>query len=171
MGSIRRTVARGLPRRGLHRRGLPRRGELLALAALTAVLIASVVWRPADDGGLILCAFRRLTGLPCMGCGLTRSFCAIAKGEVARAAAFHPLGPAVFAATVVYWARGLAAVAGFSQSVTRFDRVVERLYLPLVAVVTLIVGWVAQLILLGLDGRLAGLAHGGLLFRLLAGYL
>ena len=68
------------------------------LALLTVVLVLSVVWHPLDDGGFILCPFRRLTGLPCMGCGMTRSFCALAKGEVGRSIAFHPLGPIFFSA-------------------------------------------------------------------------
>lgn len=141
---------------------------MVGLAVLTAVLVASVLWRPADDGGFILCAFRRLTGIPCMGCGLTRSFCAIAKGEVGRAAGFHPLGPALFVAAVVYWARGLAAVSGLGERVAACDRAVVLLRLPLVAIVALTVVWILQLLLLGLDGRLAGLTHDGLLYRLFA---
>ena len=163
MEALRRTVGRGLQGRGPQGRG-----ELLGLAALTAVLVASVMWRPADDGGFILCAFRRLTGLPCMGCGLTRSFCAIAKGELWRAAEFHPLGPALFVTAVVYWARGLAAVSGLGERVAAFDRAVVRLRLPLAAIVALTVAWIVQLVALGLDGQLAGLAHGGLLYRLFA---
>jgi hypothetical protein len=122
-----------------------KRGEAVALGVITAVLVVSVVWRPPDDGGFVLCLFRRLTGLPCMGCGLTRSFCACAKGELARAAAFHPLGPALFAATVVWWARGVAAVAGLDAPVAAFDRAVRRWRLPVVAIAALAVAWVWRL--------------------------
>jgi hypothetical protein len=38
-----------------------------------------------------LCGFKRLTGVPCPGCGLTRGVTALAKGEVAHGLAFNPL--------------------------------------------------------------------------------
>lgn len=136
---------------GRERRALAR-GELAAFAALTAILAASVVWHPADDGGFVLCAFRRLTNLPCAGCGLTRSFCSMAKGDLPRAVAFHPLGPLVFAATLVYWARGVAILAGFGERVARFDRAVRHWRLPLAGIVLLLTVWVARLVVLGLDG-------------------
>ena len=125
-------------------RAVPR-GELIALAAITAVFVASYVYHPPDDGGFILCLFRRFTGLPCMGCGLTRSFCATAKGEVGRAFDFHWLGPALFLVAGVYWARGVALVAGFSEAVDRFDRTVSRWRLPYALVAALLVAWVLRL--------------------------
>lgn len=39
-----------------------------------------------------LCAFRRTTGLPCPGCGLTRSWVALGRGAVAESVADHRLG-------------------------------------------------------------------------------
>ena len=126
------------------RRPVPR-GELVAFAVITAIFVASVVWHPADDGGFVLCLFRRLTDLPCPGCGLTRSFCATAKGEVGRAFDFHWLGPALFLVAAVYWARGVALVAGFSEAVDRFDRTVSRWRLPYALVAALFVAWVLRL--------------------------
>ena len=140
------------------------RREVGVLATLTLVLAASVIWQPADDGGFILCAFRRVTGLPCMGCGLTRSFCAIAKGQAARAFAFHALGPPLFAAACVYWLRGAAFFAGRRGAVGRFDAAVRRWRIPLVALVLLLVVWVARLVALGLEGRLGELARQGMLW-------
>lgn len=43
-----------------------------------------------------LCAFKALCGMPCPGCGLTRSFVATAHFDLARGFAFHPLGPLLF---------------------------------------------------------------------------
>lgn len=37
------------------------------------------------------CPFLNLTGLPCAGCGLTRAFLYIAKGQLARAAYMNPM--------------------------------------------------------------------------------
>ncbi|OFW21887.1 MAG: hypothetical protein A3H97_08430 [Acidobacteria bacterium RIFCSPLOWO2_02_FULL_65_29] len=63
-----------------------------------AMLVASFVYAPwaLDESGPTLCPFRLLTGLPCPGCGLTRSFCALAQGDVRHAIAFHFLGPVLF---------------------------------------------------------------------------
>lgn len=44
----------------------------------------------------VLCTWRRLTGLPCPGCGLTRSFVLLAHGQVLAAFRANLLGPLVF---------------------------------------------------------------------------
>lgn len=40
---------------------------------------------------------RRMTGLDCPGCGLTRSFVSLAHGQWAAAWSYHPAGPLLFA--------------------------------------------------------------------------
>ncbi|MHB9078790.1 MAG: DUF2752 domain-containing protein [Pirellulaceae bacterium] len=47
------------------------------------------------------CTFLRLTGLPCPGCGLTRSFISIAHGQLREAWRFNPTG-ILFFAVVLY---------------------------------------------------------------------
>jgi len=39
-----------------------------------------------------ICMFRAYTGLPCPGCGLTRSLIAAAHGEIGLSFSFHRLG-------------------------------------------------------------------------------
>lgn len=39
----------------------------------------------------IVCYFKALTGIPCPGCGLTRAYLALFKGNLTRALFFHPL--------------------------------------------------------------------------------
>ena len=72
---------------------------LLAMIGLLTI-IASFLYAPHCDQGPILCPLRLATGLPCPGCGLTRSFCAMASGHVAQAFASHWFGPALFIAVV-----------------------------------------------------------------------
>jgi hypothetical protein len=51
------------------------------------------------------CPFRRTTGIPCMGCGLTRAFDWEAHGQVLRAFRLTPLGalaPLLCAGVAVY---------------------------------------------------------------------
>ena len=60
------------------------------LGALALVLLAAAL--PSQGAGVPLCLFRYLTGLPCPGCGLTRSFSCILHGDFARAYDYHPFG-------------------------------------------------------------------------------
>ncbi len=69
-------------------------------AAAGAVLAISFVYTPAEMPKLGLCLFRKLTQLPCPGCGMTRAFCAISHGEFAAAWGFHPFGFGIYALTV-----------------------------------------------------------------------
>jgi hypothetical protein len=43
-----------------------------------------------------LCGFREFTGLPCPGCGMTRSMAALTHGHWESGIAHHPLGPLLF---------------------------------------------------------------------------
>ena len=47
------------------------------------------------------CPFLTLTGHPCPFCGGTRSFAAMWDGRMSRAASLYPLGPLLFAGTLV----------------------------------------------------------------------
>lgn len=48
----------------------------------------------------VLCGFRRVTGLNCLGCGMTRSFAFMAHLQVLEAFRANPAGPALFAAAL-----------------------------------------------------------------------
>ncbi|MHB2015882.1 MAG: DUF2752 domain-containing protein [Candidatus Xenobia bacterium] len=45
--------------------------------------------------GIDICLFHRMTGLPCPGCGMTRSVVALLHGNVSEALAFNVGGPLV----------------------------------------------------------------------------
>jgi hypothetical protein len=49
----------------------------------------------------IVCPIRHFTGIPCPGCGMTRSFLAIARGDWHQAVAEHLFGPLLFASFVI----------------------------------------------------------------------
>jgi len=58
-----------------------------------------------------VCIFRRLTGVPCPGCGLTRSVVATAHLDIATALSFHVFGPLFFVICLTVF--GLATAQRF----------------------------------------------------------
>lgn len=83
-----------------------RKGELLPniviLIVCSAILGGALVgqvspfgYSQVEVGGIALpdiCMFRAYTGLPCPGCGLTRSLIAAAHGKIRRSFSLHRLG-------------------------------------------------------------------------------
>jgi hypothetical protein len=113
-------------------RPAPSRGlAILAFVWITAIVVVSVVWHPelASPYGnyFTLCGFKNITGLPCPGCGLTHSFCALAKGDVSNSLAFNFMGPVLFALLVVVWVRALAVMLRRYRFVESVDRAFDRL--------------------------------------------
>jgi hypothetical protein len=79
------------------RDGLRREGALLLLTSI--VIALSFAMTALKSSGLwvsIPCLFKKVTGLPCLTCGLTRSFSLTAHGQFAAAFRMHLLGPILF---------------------------------------------------------------------------
>ena len=87
-------------------------------AVLTGIFAASFVLPlPGSDGTIAhipsICPFYNLTGLPCPGCGLTRSFVSLGHGQWLESLHWHPLGwlialvlACLWVRNGVYWLRG-----------------------------------------------------------------
>jgi len=74
------------------------------LAVCLAVLAGAAILVPAQDGLTLFglrwpfsCRLHDTFGIQCALCGMSRAFCALARGDLAGGFAFHRLGPAVFA--------------------------------------------------------------------------
>jgi len=67
-----------------------------------AGLVLLYLWTPSDDLRYSLGLSRRL-GLPCPGCGMTRAFAHLAKGEWRAALSAHPFSPVLAAELVLGW--------------------------------------------------------------------
>jgi hypothetical protein len=52
---------------------------------------------PPDGIGVTICWFQSLYGLPCPGCGLTRSLTCISHLQFSKAWNYHPFGPLIYA--------------------------------------------------------------------------
>jgi hypothetical protein len=73
-------------------------GTVLLLSALLAVRGSTRVMVPRWNFTVPeLCMSRRLLGIACPGCGLTRSFISLAHGDVAAAWSYNPAGLVLFA--------------------------------------------------------------------------
>jgi uncharacterized protein DUF2752 len=75
---------------------------LAGLAGLAGLAVFHV-WTPSGDPATAICLMRRFFHLPCPGCGMTRAFAALAKGDWSAAAALHPLAPVVAFELVAGW--------------------------------------------------------------------
>lgn len=78
---------------------------VLAAISLVGLIIARVWPVPSVDGGEPTCILRLLTGLPCPGCGMTRSWVHLAHGDVLTAFEYNLFGPlamATAAGLVIY---------------------------------------------------------------------
>jgi Protein of unknown function (DUF2752) len=115
------------------------------VAAGAAGLLAFLVlhfWVPPEGARFVICPFRRLTGLPCPGCGLTRAFAHLAKGEWSAAVLDHPLAPLLAVEIFVGWLTwGLLATGRLRQ---RLGASMDRIVLWHAA--ALLVVWVGRLV-------------------------
>lgn len=91
----------------------------LGFAGLAAAQIAAAAWlvpqgetvvTPGGGSLGVTCPSHLLFGVDCPFCGLTRSFVALAHGDLGRALHFHPAGPLLFAGMLVFLA-GVVVVA------------------------------------------------------------
>jgi hypothetical protein len=103
-----------------------RKLALFGLVGLFAVFLASLLFRLPEGQYFTICGFKNFTGLPCPGCGLTHSFCALGKGDVADAFAFNLLGPPLFFVLVLLWIRSGCVLLNRIATVQRLDRIAGR---------------------------------------------
>ncbi len=71
-----------------------RHGVMLLLAAVVIGAAAQVTFFGWDVP--VMCTWRRILGIECPGCGLTRSFVFLAHGELVEGFRMNALGPPMF---------------------------------------------------------------------------
>jgi len=123
----------------------------LVFIGFGTVLAISYLYQAPPNPKTSLCAFYNLTHLPCPGCGLTRSFCAIAKGQFIAAFNFHLLGPTLFIATTLTWLASLLALFGTDKPIKFFYRLFTKdLSIKLFAVI-LATYWILRLSIIAIN--------------------
>ena len=83
---------------------------LSGLAGLAGLAVLHL-WTPSGDAATAVCLLRRFFHLPCPGCGMTRAFAALAKGDWAAAITLHPLAPILACELVAGWIAWGMAIA------------------------------------------------------------
>jgi hypothetical protein len=127
----------------------------LVVIVLAVILAAAVVVGQAElwfswfalDELPVACSFRRATGHPCPGCGLTRSWSALGRGALGESLAYHRLGWAVMLYTALQLARHALwlTLPGIRSTIDRTGRWLD--WGLVVLIVGLFVNW--GLVLLG----------------------
>lgn len=83
---------------------------LLAGVGAAAIAVAARADPATIESGPVICPFRLLTGLPCPGCGLTRSWVYLLHGDTSAAMTANPFGVVALCATLVLVVAVLGAV-------------------------------------------------------------
>lgn len=82
-------------------------GDALILVLCAGIVLVAAMLAPSAEAVSllgaevpVLCGWRRVTGIPCPGCGLTRSFTFMAHGDLWGGFRMNPLGPPMFLFTL-----------------------------------------------------------------------
>lgn len=74
--------------------------ETVAVLGVLGIGVAALLPASRIDHGPVICPFRRLTGLPCPGCGMTRSWVHLMHGQWHAALWANPFGVVAMAAVL-----------------------------------------------------------------------
>jgi len=121
---------------------------LFGLIGLFAVFMVSLLFTLPEGQYFTICGFKNFTGLPCPGCGLTHSFCALGKGEITAAFSFNLLGPPLFFALVLLWIRSGCVLLNKDKIVYRLDRFAGRLSVVKAFAIAFVVYGIARIVYL-----------------------
>ena len=124
----------------------PSRGlAWFAFVMLAGVFVVSLIYHPAEGNYFTICGFKNATGLPCPGCGLTHSFCAIGKGHLLAAFTWNLLGPPLFLLFALIWARAVCVLLNRQRFPRALDAFIERTNLVRWSVIAFAVFGVARI--------------------------
>lgn len=124
--------------------------ELSMLAGLSVWLLYTRVYFVLHAAHLAMppCPFYYMTGHPCPFCGGTRSFAYMWRGDLADAVRLYPLGPALFAGSLI-------GVVGLAGSVSTGRTWIPRLtafqwkLLGIFLISLLVLNWALKVFVLG----------------------
>jgi len=71
------------------------------LSLCASPLVSAYFFGHTEASSPLQCIFRATTGIPCPGCGLTRSFLAVAHNNMPEALNYHLFGPLLFISFII----------------------------------------------------------------------
>jgi hypothetical protein len=112
------------------------------LATVSGALLLAAMRRhgqPAPNA-VSFCLFRRLTGIPCPLCGLSRASLALVRGDWREVFRMHPLAPLLALECGAVWLASGAWAAGWRLPQPQIERYAERVILANAALFVLLWG-------------------------------
>ena len=112
--------------------------NLIILITCFCILAGALILEPSDSqtssvrlGQFFLpnvCTFQGITGLPCPGCGLTRSIVAAMHGDLAMSLRYHRLGLVTTGYILLQFVfcLGLLAIPAHRTRISRFNKFLNR---------------------------------------------
>jgi uncharacterized protein DUF2752 len=124
-------------------------GSLLEERGLTAALVLAGAAQVALVGLHLPgwpCAFRAVTGLPCPGCGMSRSVAALVRGHWREAMAWHAFGPLALAVAVLMVVAAVLPAGSRHRLAEHVAAVERRTGSALVLAAALLLYWILRLL-------------------------
>ena len=130
--------------------------SLVILVACTFILTTAFILTPSASGenpigvGRItlpdICIFKNLTGLPCPGCGMTRSITSAVRGDFAGSFVHHRLGllTLIYILTQFLLSLGVVFISKFRDSLQHIGRYLNKGIIVLAAL--FFVNWIFTLV-------------------------
>ncbi len=118
-----------------------------ALTLIAARLLVPVGAEVAAPNGAAMgpaCWLRQWLSVPCPTCGLTRSFVALAHGDIGAAFIWHPAGPMLFLAMGIFALTAFMALARRAPALA--DRPAVRWWMQAIAVAVVFLGLARSLL-------------------------
>lgn len=140
--------------------GMERVEHLWILGLALIALLGSFLLQPRGDTGLYVtvpvwgtrlplpdtCLSRTVFGISCPGCGLTRSFAAMARGDIASALQLNPCGPLLFILCCLQVPYRVLAYLNVGRTIPWLQRIEKQgLVITWCIVIGLIAAWIAGL--------------------------
>ena len=126
--------------------------HLVVLIVCLSIIAMALVLKPQGDQLQIgparlpgLCVLKQTTGIPCPGCGLTRSVVSAVHGDWAASRAFHHLGPLVlfFLVLQVIYRSAWLGLPRLRTKLARAGRILDLALFPLM--VLMLINWIPTL--------------------------
>lgn len=134
---------------------IPLLSVILLIFGISVILAPGNVIRSTglDLPDLFVCPVLALTNVPCLFCGLTRSFMAMGGLDIRQAFIFHPLGPMLYVAMLLTGAVLVWSIVTRRRLRLLLEPAFRNGLIRLAVAVTL-VAWIAKLIIWNQNGLL-----------------